>query len=94
VFHLGEPRKYESGIANLDAEPAILFETTGGKRPAGRYRATWDALFKAHEIDNEDMRPFVARTYKAHSALPELMFTFFYQLLKHRGVPVTFENAK
>jgi len=90
--HLGEREKYAEGleklIANTGQDPVVLYETDGGRRYTGRYRVTWDVLFQAHDIQDEQMKPFVKRTQEAHNDLPDLVFNFFREVLDARGVPV------
>lgn len=88
-MHLGEQQHYIDGIARGPADVVTLFETTG-KPHGGLFRETWDALLRGHQIQNEDMHPFVGNTKRAHSELPQLLINLFRDVLELRGVTVEF----
>jgi hypothetical protein len=90
AFHLGEIGDYKAGIKLLKEDPALLYETNGGKRFAGRYHVMWNTLFKAHSVMNEEIAPFINKTQAAHRDLPDLVFAFFREVVDTRGVPVEF----
>jgi hypothetical protein len=95
--HLGERDAYELGIEQLvvnnGKDPLVLYETNGGRRHTGRYAAPWDALFSAHNIQDNEIDEFIKRSQQAHNNLPDLVFEFFRAVLDARGIPVLFKEG-
>jgi hypothetical protein len=91
--HLGERDDYVAGIDRCDADHVVLFETLVGRPYAGLFRATWDALFRARDIDDNKHDEFTKNTKKAHNELPQMLMDFFRVVLEARAVPVTFESG-
>ena len=86
AFHLGDQPDYVSGIASIDDDPVLLFESRGSKRFAGRFHAPWNALFRALNVKNEDIDDFARSARDAHVALPDLVIAFFAEVINSKGV--------